>query len=139
MTLKLDRDKPAATPARKGKGSRTERPDGSHGLVASPVLKENCLCGVCANGELRCPGAATGGKRADCGTAFLVPRGDRFVPFNDPGEFVLAALTPAGYKDIDGPASRSRVRPARRPGAPGVRPPRQGTGLRLAGYPPGVE
>jgi hypothetical protein len=44
---------------------------------------------------------AVGGKKTDCGTAFLVPQGDRFVLFNDQGELILAALTPAGYKEID--------------------------------------
>ena len=30
-----------------------------------------------------------------------IQQGDRFVLFNDLGELILAALTPAGYKEID--------------------------------------
>jgi hypothetical protein len=108
---KLDRQTPAATPPGKGKGNRTECPDGLHGQVSTPVLKENCVYGVCANGGLRCPDAAPGGKKTDCGTTFLVPQGDRFVPFNDPSDLILAALTPAGTKRSTGPAPRSPCRP----------------------------
>jgi len=42
-----------------------------------------------------------GGQKADCGTAFLVPQGDRFVVFNDSGDLILAELSPKGYKEID--------------------------------------
>jgi hypothetical protein len=45
--------------------------------------------------------AATGGAKSDCGTAFLIPQGDRFVLFNDNGELILADLSPKGYKEID--------------------------------------
>jgi hypothetical protein len=63
-------------------------------------------------GELRCLKADTGeevwqtldvigGKQADCGTAFLVPQGDRFVLFTDGGDLILAELSPKGYKEVD--------------------------------------
>jgi outer membrane protein assembly factor BamB len=112
MMLKLDPDKPAATLSWKGKSNRMERPDGLHSLMPTPVLKDGHIYGVCANGELRCINAetgkqvwetyaATGGKKTDCGTAFLIPQGDRFVLFNDQGELILAELTPKGYREID--------------------------------------
>jgi hypothetical protein len=94
--------------------------------MCTPVIKDGYIYGVCANGELRCCDvktgdqlwetyAAVGGKKADCGTAFLVPQGDRFVLFNDSGELILANLTPKGYAEIDrarvvGPVESSRGR-----------------------------
>lgn len=44
---------------------------------------------------------AIGGKKTDCGTAFLVPQGDRFVIFNDQGDLILAEMTPEKYREID--------------------------------------
>jgi outer membrane protein assembly factor BamB len=112
MMLQLDPDKPAAKLLWKGKSNRMERPDGLHSLMPTPVLKDGYIYGVCANGQLRCLEAqtgkqvwetfeATGGQQTDCGTAFLVPQGDRFVLFNDQGELILAELTPKGYREID--------------------------------------
>jgi hypothetical protein len=44
--------------------------------------------------------AATGGKKADCGSVFLIQQGDRFVLFNEQGDLILADLSPKGYKEI---------------------------------------
>ena len=74
-------------------------------MMATPLLKDGHIYGMCANGELRCCDAATGdqlwesyavigGKKTDCGTAFIVPQGDRVVIFNDVGELILATLSP---------------------------------------------
>jgi outer membrane protein assembly factor BamB len=112
MMLKLASDKPAAEVLWKGKSDNPEKPDGLHSLMASPVFKDGHVYGVCANGELRCLKAdtgeqlwetyeATGGKKVDCGTAFLVPQGDRFFLFNDHGDLILAELSPKGYKELD--------------------------------------
>jgi outer membrane protein assembly factor BamB len=126
MMLRLDANKPAATVAWKGKSNRMEKPDGLHSLMPTPVLKDGYIYGVCANGELRCLNAQTGkqrwetyaavgGKKTDCGTAFLIPQGDRFVLLNDQGDLILADLSPQGYKEIDrahildpGPTPRGR-------------------------------
>ena len=43
----------------------------------------------------------SGSKKTDCGTAFLIPQGDRFVLFNDSGDLILANLAPKGYAEID--------------------------------------
>ena len=111
MMLKLDRDKPAASVLWKGKSNNPARPDGVHILMAPPVLKDGHIYGVCAAGQLRClkadtgeqvweTFAATGGKKGDCATAFLVPQGDRYVIFNDQGDLILARLSPRGYEEI---------------------------------------
>jgi outer membrane protein assembly factor BamB len=80
------------------------------------VFKGDHVYGFSASGELQCFEARTGkmkwktydftgGKEADCGTAFLVPQGDRFVIFNDQGELILAELTPKGQREV----SRARI------------------------------
>ena len=80
--------------------------------MASPIIKDGHIYGTCANGELRCIDvktgdqlwedfSATGGKKTDCGTAFIIPQGDRYILFNDQGELILAHLSPKGYTEID--------------------------------------
>lgn len=112
MMLELASDKPAASILWQGKSNNVLKPDGLHSLMSTPVIKNGYIYGVCANGELRCleeatgkqlweTYAATGGKKTDCGNAFLVPQGDRFVLFNDLGELILAELTPQAYREID--------------------------------------
>lgn len=112
MMVKLATDRPAATVLWQGKSRRMDKPDGLHSLMSTPVLKDGYIYGVCAMGELRCLDAKTGkeqwhtyaavgGKKTDCGTAFLVPQGDRFVIFNDQGDLILADLSPKGYREID--------------------------------------
>ncbi len=116
LMLKLAADRPAVTILWKDRTKRRTRPIGLHCLMSTPVIKDGYIYGVCANGELRCCDVKTGeqlwetyapvaGRKADCGTAFLVPQGDRFVLFNDSGELILANLTPKGYAEID----RARV------------------------------
>src|SRR5262249_12553355 len=112
MALKLAADKPAAEVLWRGKSHNPNKPDGLHIMMATPVLKDGHIYGVCANGELRClpadtgkqvweTSAATCGKKTDCASAFLVPQGDHFFIFNDQGDMILADLTPNGYKEID--------------------------------------
>jgi outer membrane protein assembly factor BamB len=112
LMLKLDTDKPGASILWKGKSNNPARPDGLHGLMAAPVFEGDYVYGVAADGEMCCLAAdtgkvlwqtlaATGGAKADCGSAFLIPQGDRFVIFNDLGDLILARLTPKGYTEID--------------------------------------
>jgi outer membrane protein assembly factor BamB len=126
LMLKLAPDRPAVTVLWKDKTKKRTRPIGLHCLMSTPVIKDGYIYGVCANGELRCCDAksgdqlwetyaAVGGRKTDCGTAFLVPQGGRFVLFNDSGELILANLTPKGYAEIDRarivePAESSRGR-----------------------------
>lgn len=124
LMLRLAADKAAATVLWKGKSNNPTRPDGLHSLMATPVLKDGHIYGVCAMGELRCLEAktgkqlwetlaATGGKKTDCGTAFLVQQGDHFVLFSDHGDLILADLSPEGYKELDRAHILDPVQPAR--------------------------
>lgn len=112
LMLKLDTDRPGAAVLWKGNSHNPERPDGLHGAMTTPVLKDGCVYGISGMGEL-CgldaetgkvlwqTYAATGGAKSFCGTAFLVPQGDRFVIFNDQGDLILAHLSRKGYEEID--------------------------------------
>jgi outer membrane protein assembly factor BamB len=92
-----------------GKSDRMDKAEGLHSLMANPVLSGGHLYGSSAMGEMKCIEAKTGkqmwqtydfigGKRTDCGTAFVVPQGKRFWVFNDQGELSLAEFTPTGHK-----------------------------------------
>ncbi len=124
MMLKITADK--ATMVWKGKSENPGKPDGAHCLMASPVFKDGYGYGVGMMGDLHCFKAATGenlwqtyaavtGRRADCGTVFLIPQDshpqdkrpqdkrpqdNRYVLFNDQGDLILADLTPQGYHEI---------------------------------------
>jgi outer membrane protein assembly factor BamB len=116
LMLKLASDTPAATVLWKGK-SNSEQPrltDGLHSVMATPVLKDGYVYGVCSYGELRCLKADTGERvwmsmKATGGQdkpverwahAFLVPNGDRYFIFNEKGDLITARLTPRGYEEI---------------------------------------
>ncbi len=113
MVLRLTAERPGATVVWHGKSDNPARPDGVHTLMATPIVKGGYVYGVCALGQLRCLDiatgkerwhtlAATGGKKGDCATVFLVRlgAGDRAVLFNDQGDLILADLTPAGYREV---------------------------------------
>ena len=96
----------------KGKSNNPARPDGPHAVMASPVFNEGYGYAVGNQGDLHGFRAENGeqlwqtyaavtGRKADCGTAFIVPQGDRHVLFNDQGDLIFAHLTPAGYQEID--------------------------------------
>jgi outer membrane protein assembly factor BamB len=112
MAVELDAKNPAAKVLWYGKSDRLDKTDGLHSVMATPVVKDGHIYGTCSLGELRCLDVQTGkrvwetldltgGEKAFCGTAFLVPQGDRYLAFNDQGELILAELNPKGHKVID--------------------------------------
>ena len=111
MMVKVDADKGASV-VWKGKSNTPVLPDGAHAMMATPVFKDGYGYAVGALGELRCfktdtgkqqwqTYAPIGGKKTDCGNAFIIPQGDHYVMFNDQGDLILADLSPEGYKEID--------------------------------------
>jgi outer membrane protein assembly factor BamB len=110
MMVQIEGDK--ASIAWKGKSENPGKPDGAHCLMASPVFKDGYGYGIGMIGDLHCFRASNNeslwetfapiaGRRADCGTAFIVPRQDgHCVLFNDQGDLILADLSPKGYHEI---------------------------------------
>jgi outer membrane protein assembly factor BamB len=116
LLLRFSSDKAAPTEVWRGKG-RGELPnqtDKLHAIMATPVIRDGHIYGVCSYGELRCLRLEDGKRlwetrEPTCGgtepmrwaNAFLIEHGDRFFLFNERGELLIARLTPAGYEEID--------------------------------------
>jgi outer membrane protein assembly factor BamB len=119
MMLKLDPARPAATVLWKGKrwqdgpGSETsQRTDGLHSIICTPVIRDGYIYGVCSYGQLRClkadtgqrlweTFAATGGQEERWANAFIIAQGDRYFLFNEKGDLIIARLSPKGYEEVD--------------------------------------
>jgi outer membrane protein assembly factor BamB len=110
MMLRIEHDTPQVVWQKPNKDP--EKPESLCILMPSPVLRDGYVYGVGIEGELRCLRMENGaelwqtygqlaGKKADCGTAFLIPQGDRFVIFNDLGDLIFARLSPEGYQEFD--------------------------------------
>jgi outer membrane protein assembly factor BamB len=111
MMLKFAADKPDVSVLWRKEPKNPMKPEGLCSLMPSPVLKDGHVYGVSIDGALICLEAETGkelwqtydlmdGKETDCGTAFLVPQGDRYVIFTEKGDLILATMTPREYKEI---------------------------------------
>lgn len=113
MLLQLDRTKPAATVAWKGKSNRetSDQTDGLHSIMATPFIRDNYIYGVCSYGQLRCLKVdtgervwesfeATGGVEQRWGLAFIIAHEDRYFLFNEKGDLISARLTPQGYTEL---------------------------------------
>jgi outer membrane protein assembly factor BamB len=112
IMLKLNgTESPAVAWRSKGRSERPTDTDALHSIIATPVVKDGHIYGVCSYGELRCLDADTGerlwathepttGKELRWGNAFLVPHLDRFILFNELGDLILARLTPKGYEEM---------------------------------------
>ena len=82
-----------------------------HGIMTTPFIQGDTIYGVCSYGELRGlelmtgkrlweTHAATSGKSARWGHAFIVPHEDRVFLFNEQGELIIAKLSPKGYEEV---------------------------------------
>jgi outer membrane protein assembly factor BamB len=119
MMLKLSPDLSSALVVWRGKSSQEmpNRTDGLHSVMATPVIKDGYIYGVCSYGELRClkedtaeriwksMDATSGGALERWAHAFLIAEGDRFFLFNEKGDLIIARLTPHGYEEV----SRARI------------------------------
>jgi outer membrane protein assembly factor BamB len=98
----------------RGRGEQPHQTDKLHSIIATPVIRDGYIYGVCSYGELRCL-RLSDGKRlwqtlaATCGgtdpqrwaNAFLVENGERYILFNEKGDLIIARLSPQGYQEID--------------------------------------
>jgi outer membrane protein assembly factor BamB len=110
VLLKLDPDKPGATPVWKG-----DRDHGVGPINMTPFAEDGLIFGVDQLGPLTAVDVQTGkrlwsttlpvtGKEKNpqgSATAFLVKNGDRFVIFAETGDLILAKLSRKGYEEID--------------------------------------
>jgi outer membrane protein assembly factor BamB len=114
----------------KNRGETPDKTDNLHSIMATAVVTDGHIYGVCSYGELRCLKADTGERvwatmqatrgrftpkavaenpepntkqpwNERWGLAFLIPQGDRFFLFNEQGELIIARLSPKGYEEID--------------------------------------
>lgn len=123
LMLKLAPDRPAATVLWQGKSHSEINTDGLHALMATPVLMDGYIYGICSYGELRCLKADTGERvwetqevtreKARWANAFFVRNGDVYFINNDRGELIIAQLSPAGYHEL----SRAQLIKPTSPGA----------------------
>ena len=111
MMLKFAADKPDVSVLWRNEPRNPDKPDVLASLMPTPVFKDGHIYGVSFDGALICLEAETGkelwqtydllgGKPLDCGTAFLIPQGDRYVIFTEKGDLILATMTPKEYKEI---------------------------------------
>ena len=123
LLLSLDDDKPAASVVWQGKSTSEIKTDGLHSVLATPVIQDGHIYGLCSYGQLRCLLAETGERvwetqdvlreRARWASGFFVQHGDRVFINNDRGELIIARFTPAGYQEI----SRTQlIKPTTPPG-----------------------
>jgi outer membrane protein assembly factor BamB len=112
MLIQVTGGRPGAKVCWNIRSKNPDKPESLNCLMPTPVVKDGFIYGCSFMGELCClqlgdgklvwqTYSALSGKKADCGTVFLVPQGDRFIIFNDQGDLILANLSPKGYQEID--------------------------------------
>jgi outer membrane protein assembly factor BamB len=112
LMLRLDADKPGATPLWKSRKASERDTDELHAIMCTPFLEDGCIYGVCSYGQLRCLQAdtgervwetfkaTTGGEPVRWANAFIVKNGGRFFLFNEKGDLIIARLSRQGYEEV---------------------------------------
>jgi outer membrane protein assembly factor BamB len=114
LKLSAGRSEPELVWKGQGRGEMPEKTDKLHSVMATPVIRDGHIYGVCSYGELRCLRLEDGKRvwqtlEATCGgtvpqrwaNAFLIEHGDRYFLFNEKGDLIIARLSPKGYEEID--------------------------------------
>jgi outer membrane protein assembly factor BamB len=114
LRFSADKAAPAEVWRGTGRGEMPNQTDKLHAIIATPVIRDGHIYGVCSYGELRCLRLEDGKRlwqtlEATCGgtrpqrwaNAFLIEHGDRCFLFNERGELIIARLTPERYEEID--------------------------------------
>ena len=105
-------------------GGNEIRSDKLHALMSQPIIDGDYVYGICSYGQLRCLRRSTGERvwdtqavtveKARNASAWMVRNANRVLILNDRGEFILASLSPSGYREI----GRTKViEPTSTPGA----------------------
>ena len=110
LMLTLDDKQPGASVLWKGKSNSEIQTDGLHAVLATPVIQDGYIYGICSYGQFRCLKADTGERvwetqvvtkeRSRWASGFIVRNGNRVLINNDRGELIIARLSPAGYEEI---------------------------------------
>ena len=108
--LRLNLDRPDATPIWRSENSTEVDTDKLHSMLVTPVIDGDYVYGIDSYGELRCLDVRTGERlwesqaltveHARQASAFFVRNGDRYFISNDRGELIIARLSPAGIDVI---------------------------------------
>ena len=111
IMLSLDDTKPDMTVRWKSTSDSEIETDTLHAVLASPIIRDGYIYGICTYGQLRCLRVETGERVwesqdltqefARWSTGFIVQNGDRFFINTDRGDLVIARFTPEGYDEID--------------------------------------
>lgn len=109
MLLRLDSEEAATEMVWQRGGESERKTDALHACIATPVLIDDHIYGVCSYGELRCLELATGDRVWEDGTAVdhnrwanihFVQNAGRTWMFNEHGELIIGRLSPAGFEEI---------------------------------------
>ena len=77
-------------------------------------VSDGYIYGVCSYGQFRClradtgervweslvPAGAADDKNRRWANAFIIKNGDRFFPYNEKGDLIIARLSPRGYEEV---------------------------------------
>jgi outer membrane protein assembly factor BamB len=110
LMLTLDDKKPAAKVLWKGTSDSEIQTDGLHAVIATPVIIDDYIYGICSYGQFRCLKAKTGERvwetqavtkeRARWASGVIVRHEDRLFINNDRGELIIVKPSPDGYHEI---------------------------------------
>jgi outer membrane protein assembly factor BamB len=108
------KDEPELVWKGNGRGEMPNQTDKLHSVMATPVIRDGHIYGVCSFGELRClrledgkrlwqtlKATCTGTEPQRWANAFIIENGDRYFLFNEQGDLLIARLSPNGYEEID--------------------------------------
>lgn len=88
---------------------QSEKTEGLHTVMSTPVIRDGHAYGLCAFGELRCLDLRTGdrkweslelfgGERGFFAHAFIIEQGDQYWFWNDHGELAVGSMSTEGLR-----------------------------------------
>jgi outer membrane protein assembly factor BamB len=123
--LRVEDDK--ATVVWQSKKASERNGEELHSIMATPVIKDGFIYGICSYSELRCLKVDNGervwesfepttGESVRWGTAFIVAHEDRYFLFNEKGDLITCKLSPKKYDETSrlhllAPTNRMAGRP----------------------------